>query len=438
MQVKQLIIKNIGLIAEETIELNKPLILFYGEIRQGKTTILNCVRWVCGGAFPSDIIRHGEKEAAIELVLDNGSISRTFYVAKDGKTVKARDVVFIRDGKPVKSPVAALQAMLNPFLLDQNFLVNMGEIERKRYFAEMFKVDTTEIDRDLSESEAIASGLRSEIKGFGEIAVTPVEPVDESSLKAERSRILQDYQVQLDKHVAFCRMIEKENEAILDRNAKTRLTRGKLEEVGKDIVAYETRLRELKELQAQLSADVNANPEQATKPNPEGPARPDTTDIDARISNAAAANVSYANYQRELKRAEAKAAKQKELEAREDRQRELRKQKLSKLSEVSKSTGIPGLAFDDKGEFVYHGTQAGMLSTSEIMRLSSELSALYPEGFGLELIDRGESLGKSIFEFVDRAKAEDLTILATIVGERPAVTPPDVGVFVVEAGKIKP
>ena len=79
-----------------------------------------------------------------------------------------------------------------------------------------------------------------------------------------------------------------------------------------------------------------------------------------------------------------------------------------------------------------------MISDSQIMRLSSELSALYPEGFGLDLIDRAESLGKSIFEFVDRAKAEKKTIMATIVGERPAKVPPEIGVWVVEDGKVTP
>lgn len=77
-----------------------------------------------------------------------------------------------------------------------------------------------------------------------------------------------------------------------------------------------------------------------------------------------------------------------------------------------------------------------MLSGSQIMKLSSELSALYPEGLGIDLIDRGESLGKSIFLFVDRAEKEEKTILATIVGERPADVPENIGVFVVEKGAV--
>ena len=77
-----------------------------------------------------------------------------------------------------------------------------------------------------------------------------------------------------------------------------------------------------------------------------------------------------------------------------------------------------------------------MLSTSQIMRLSSLLSAKYPPGFGVDLIDRAESLGRSVFEFVERAKAENKTILAAVVGERPAEAPAEVGVYIVEKGKV--
>ena len=105
MKVKQLKIVNIGMIESETIELNKPLIIFYGEIRAGKSTLLNAVRWVCGGSFPADIIRHGQTEAEIELTLENGSLRREFYRSSDGST-RARALVFIRDGVLESNPAA--------------------------------------------------------------------------------------------------------------------------------------------------------------------------------------------------------------------------------------------------------------------------------------------------------------------------------------------
>ena len=60
MKVKELTIKNIGLINNETIEFNKPHIIYYGDIINGKTTILNSIKWLFGGSFPQNIITYGE------------------------------------------------------------------------------------------------------------------------------------------------------------------------------------------------------------------------------------------------------------------------------------------------------------------------------------------------------------------------------------------
>ena len=188
MKPTKLIIKNIGKISDTLIEINKPLILFYGEIKQGKTTILNCVRWVCGGEFPGDIISHGAKEGEIELHFDGGMIGRSFYRAKTGET-KARAVVFVKNGKPVSSPVAEIKRLLNPFLLDQDFLRNKTELERKQYFTELFAVDTTELDTELFNSQRDAQALRLKIAGYGEIDLTKVEPVDTAKIQSKLSSI---------------------------------------------------------------------------------------------------------------------------------------------------------------------------------------------------------------------------------------------------------
>jgi hypothetical protein len=52
----------------------------------------------------------------------------------------------------------------------------------------------------------------------------------------------------------------------------------------------------------------------------------------------------------------------------------------------------------------------------------------------LELIDKGESLGKSVMDLVAKAEREEKNILVTIVGEKPANIPANIGVFVVENG----
>jgi DNA repair exonuclease SbcCD ATPase subunit len=456
MKVTKLTIHNIGKIGDTTIQLDKPLILFYGEIRQGKTTILNAVRWVCGGEFPQDIISHGKDEAHIELEFDGGMISRSWYRTKDEtKTTKSRPVVFIRGGKPVASPVAEIKRFLNPFLINQDHLREKSELERKQFFTELFAVDTSELDKEWFNNDREASNLRIAIKSYGEIDLTPVERVNDDALKAELQRVR-------DAHAAKRRQLEgqlatigKAYDAELDRveaaNEAARLVnvgidqkKQSLKSITEQIAALETRLANLKAEKEAVAKWLKETPEAKLLSRPAAPNTddikreildsPDTSELEQRIQQAGATNVRAEQYEANKKRADEKKAKEDAVSKLEARQREIKREKQAKLKTVSDSCGIKDLAFDGAGNFIYQNTEAGMLSTSQIMRLSSELSAMYPDGFGLELLDRGESLGKSIFEFVDRAKAENKTILATIVGERPAKVPANIGVFVVTNG----
>lgn len=457
MKILRIKIKNIGLIADETIELNKPLLLFYGEIRNGKTTILNAFRWVCGGEFPTDIIRHGQKQASIEVDIDGGCITRSFYVPKEGGATKARPVTFVREGKPVSNPTSEIKRFLNPFLLNQDHLRNMTELERKRYFAELFAVDTTELDKELFNSERKASELRAEIKGFGELNPVKVEPVDVVAVKVQREKILADHAANVAKwkaerdtilkaHEAEMAEVEKQHAAASARSDEIRQQNARISQGKITIARLENELAEAKELNARIEQWLGAHPAIIPLPKPTSPdvallnekiyTKADTESLDAKISEAAAVQVRVEQYQRDFQRLQDKLAKQTELEKCEARQRKIKAEKIAKLKGVSESSGIAELEFAEDGTFTYQGTQAGMLSTSQIMQLSSALSALYPEGFGIELLDRGESLGKSIFDFVEKAKAQKTTILATIVGERPARVPPEIGVFVVNDGKV--
>lgn len=425
MKPTKLIIKNIGKIASETIDINKPLILFYGEIKQGKTTILNSVRWVCGGEFPADIIRHGEKEGEIELHFDGGMITRSFYRSKDG-TTKARAVTFVKNGRPVPSPVAEIKRLLNPFLLDQDFLRNKTELERKQYFTELFSVDTTALDNELFNNQREATTLRAKIGGYGEIDLTSHNFVNAAALAEKLAAINAEHERQRKEITETNRITRERNASVKSNDESIQRTKDEIGELENKILASREKLKSYERWKEMY-------PEKGETPEP---LLPDTSVLNREISEAGAQNVRAEQYAANKKRSEAKTADETALAALEKRGREIKTDKQAKLKSIGDSCGINGLSFDESGNFIYDKTTAGMISDSQIMRLSSELSALYPDGFGLDLIDRAESLGKSIFEFVDRAKAENKSILATIVGEKPAKVPADVGVFVVEEGKL--
>lgn len=455
MKPTRLLIKNIGIIPDADIPINKPLLVFYGEIRAGKSTILHAVQWVCGGEFPSDILRHGAKEGLIELQFDNGHIRREFYLAKDGKTVKARPIEFIRDKRPVATPVREIAALLNPFTLDQDFLVRKNETDRKKYFIELFGVDNSDLDTALTSLESEASALRSELKGYGDIDLTEQKPADISSLQAQRAQIVEAARVQRVEleaqlqsieaaHQAKVELVEKGNELARSYNTSIdraienkRLREEKIADLKQALAMHEAEL-----------AKVSIPPKDEIKPRPAAPDTtalktqiqalhsPDTAAVDSQLSNAAAQNVKAEQYQKNLARENERKAKGASLDAKEKAVKAKREEKLARLKNINDTCKVPGLKFDDEGEFSFDGTTASMLSTSQLMRLSQALSDLYPPGLGVSLLDRAESLGKSVFELVDRAKAEEKVILAAVVGERPATVPEDIGVWIVENGRV--
>lgn len=455
MKLTKLSIKNLGLIEDVSIALNKPLILFYGEIQQGKTTILNAVRWAFGGAFPSDIIRHGAEEAQVVLEFAGGSITREWYRGKNG--TRAREIVFIRDGKPVSDRVNALKQFLNPFLLDQNHLVNMSERERSQFFTDLFYVRTDDLNHQIALHEKSAETLRAEIKAYGEIVLPVVSKPDVALIreKIDAAKRLHAAGVEL------ARNRVKEREAVY---LKERLT---IDNQRRDVESYNAQVnkvrtnkvelerqidqlrKKLLELEVSLTEHVKHEETYPLKPLPDYPpepsyhedrqvieSQPDTSAHQAELEKALADEVRYEQAMRDHARLLEKTAKENSLVSTRASLDVLRGQRTSKLKDFSANSGIPGLVFDGDGSFSFQGTAAGMLSTSQLMTLSSLLSAKYPSGFGLDLIDRAESLGKSVFALVERAKAEDKTILATIVGEKPATASEDVGVFIVEQGKV--
>ena len=98
MKINRILINNIGAIIDADIPMEKGLNIFFGQIKQGKTTILNSVRWACGGKYPSDIIRHGCEDAYIHLFFDDGStIRREFYMSRTSG-VKDRPIQYIKEG----------------------------------------------------------------------------------------------------------------------------------------------------------------------------------------------------------------------------------------------------------------------------------------------------------------------------------------------------
>jgi DNA repair exonuclease SbcCD ATPase subunit len=421
------------------ITFDKPLLLFFGEIRQGKSTILNAVRWVFGGGFPTDIIRHGQQNGCIQLDFDGGYVRREFYRAADGES-KCRPLVLVQNDKRIPRPVDALRALLNPFLLDQDYLVKMTELERKKYFAELFHTATPELDAEKTKASDEASILRVEVKTYGDIQPVQIAKVDPTDL---RNKLVGIHQTNKNA-VANWERLKAEVTEHNDNVAEAEKARA---EWSKHIAERETTKLNLLEQIKNIEKDLKVSEverkvlqdwlgKNAMKELPAPPVQLPTTELENAIMDAGAQNVRAEQFERDRVRLAEKQTKERRIAELETRLLAIRNEKIAKLAEIEKKAGIVDLKFDPDGGFTFEDTQAGMLSTSQLMRLSATLQSLYAESVNLKLIDKAESLGQSIMDFVKQAQAEEKTILATIVGERPAVVPENIGVFVVKDGKL--
>lgn len=468
MRATKLTIRNIGIIADVAIDINKPLLVFYGDVMQGKSTILHSLQWCMGGAFPDDIIRHGQEEAFIQFeAVESGKpvvIRREWYRAKD-QTTKARAIQMTRNGVLVKKPSDEIAKFLNPFLFDQDHLRNMSDLERQRFLVELFGVDTAAEDQEIAEAARAAAELRAKVKGYGSIDTTKVEAVDCQEIRERLQQVRDEHAKKVSasreglreiqaKHQDAVDAINAENARIAKDNAsvehvKTVLASGQSREreLRREIEALQRELEEIVSNNTENGAWLAHNPSQALKPSPkmrdvselqaiiDTPC--DTAALEAMLSEAGAKNVRHQQYLANLTRAKAKAADEQKVLDLERKQRDLKEAKVAKLAGISGTCGVPGLEFAGDGSFAFEDVSAGMLSDSQLMRLSQLLSAKYPEGFGLALIDRGESLGKSVLELWKHAQECERSILVTVVGDKPAAIPAQVGAFVVDAGKVR-
>lgn len=415
MKINRIQINNIGAINNADIPIEKHLNIFFGDVKQGKTTILNSVRWACGGSYPNDILSHGSEDGFIHIFFDNNSsVRREFYVSKTSGT-KDRPVQYIKDNVIQSRPVEKLKELLNPFQLNQNYFTSMTALEKIRYAIDLFGGSTKEDTEALESIKKVGSDLRKKITEIKYMEAEKVDPVDPTELTKRLEEANAHNRIQLNVSEVLSKL-----EVTLDNldEEKTRLM---------------ARLSEINEQEGEITSDI----EQYAEVQPVI----DTTELQQKISDAKLINYKAEQYEKakqfNFNQDEEKAFIEEQIKAKTLEYKEKSAAVKAKLKTLNGSHGVRGLVFIEGDTFMYENTSADMLSTSQNAKLSSALQAKYPDSIGIELIDQGESWGTSIYDLIDKAIAEDKVILTTVVGERPAKSSKDVGVFVVTKGEVK-
>ena len=480
MNIKSVEIHNIKLIEDEVIEFNENLNLFFGKIKQGKTTIIDSIKLLFGGSYSYDLITHGKNEAYIKLnLLPVGYIKRSFYRHVDGKTIARPKIEYVNTAGEVESqPVRALQQLLNPFLQDQNYFSNMTGVKKKQYFLDLaknyFGLDISKIEQEQIELKADASKLRAKLSTYGEIELTKVEKpnidqtreelkqaeIEKCKIKENLSKKRQEISNLKEllnnskstlKNISF--KIEDTEDQIKQsknnyKNDLTRIEEEKQRIINTHLISVERLNDAISSLQASKTSidtdiksfvgELELKQSNLDIDEAEFSSNPHVTAVkklEKQITCNQVQNYLYNQYLDNIEKNNKKIDDEEALKINTARYRELEKEKLVQLSNVADKSGIKGLSFDQNGNAIYENTAIDLLSGSQNKTLSSQLQQLYKNDLGLELLDGAESLGESIYTYIDMANNNDRTILATVVGDAPAKFDTQIGVWIVKDGK---
>ena len=86
--ISTLHIKNIGIIEDLSIDLNKGLNVLTGETGAGKTLIIDSLQIISGGRFSKEMIRKGENNSFVELCMYEPNCE----ISEDGNIIVSREI----------------------------------------------------------------------------------------------------------------------------------------------------------------------------------------------------------------------------------------------------------------------------------------------------------------------------------------------------------
>jgi len=430
-------LNNICKIKYTRIDIHEPLNIFFGKIKAGKSTILKSIPLALGGSIPDDLLTHGENEGFIKINLfPLGYIKRSFYRKTDGKTYARPKIEYINtNGEIENQPATALKKFLNPFIADSYFFEKLSDLNKEKFIIDFFGVDLSSFNKEKAALKEKAKNLRTKISMYGDIDTISVEKPDIKPLEEKRNALIEAHTKKKEK-------IEIENKKIDKINNTRFLAHNRLKEIGNEYTELEKEIEKLTQKLKSLEAEEKRidfylleNPqgrEYDIPPEPE-----ELKNIQEKITDIKIQEILYKQYLERVETQKKKDADIQELKSITEEEKVNNQNKIKHLANLSEKSNIKDLIFNQDGHAIFEGTAINLLSGSQTKLLSSKLAGLYPEGLGIQLIDGGESLGDSIYDYIHEANNNKTTILMSCVSDAPAETPNNIGVWVVEDGRVK-
>lgn len=183
---------------EITPDSDRSVLLIGGANTQGKSSVLNALRFALGGKreLPSDPVRHGEESGEVRIEFDGGALKVQLRVTPDGQSkLEVRDANGI-----VKQPQTLLDKLVGARFLDPVTFLRLKPPEQRALLLKLIDSDgklTALEERRERIFEKRTDVGREQKKAQGEMdRIGPVEEVaatlDVAALSSERARFSEE------------------------------------------------------------------------------------------------------------------------------------------------------------------------------------------------------------------------------------------------------
>lgn len=422
-------VKDLGVVKEVAVDFVPGINVFQGENGQGKSTLLNAVKFAFEGkrSIPEGIIRRGSDRAEIMVETTDFTVDLQIYDGKNGQTPK---LIVKRNGFVKGGPQEFLNGILAEFA-DPREIALMKPEDVFALLMRYAKIDVSDIEKEIAELREEQTVTRRLIKEAGVLApVEKAEAVDVSETLAKINSIREANRVEEDKKRAI------EMKALKIKGYQEELSRidESIASLQQEISSIEKRIKEKKESSIPvIDALKLAEQELETMPEP-GEIKP-TAELEAAISQAEERNRKAALYERFVEWEKKVAGLTERLKSDTERVKELEEQKRLRFTEADMV--VEGLRVDEEKGVFYRTVPWKNLSEAEKLMLAAKMivNTTPPNAVRYMVIHQGESiLSKLRSELHEYLVESNFTCLMQVASEQAPAKEP--GVFHVVAGEI--
>ncbi len=371
----------------------KSLVVIGGNNAQGKTSLVDCIPIALGGKKyePEEVIRRGESHGKIVLDLDEVS---TPFADADGKfpapiglkvtvvfTKKAgrKLILEAKDGFPFRSPQEIFDRFVSKLTFDPLEFIRMEKEKQTEIVRTMAGIDFTQLDqeyqllyderrdlnRDVKNAEAV---IKVELPSAD---VVPDEPVDISSLIAERDKIQEENNKNNER-------MKKVEQLKKDIEAKIKLDNEVVEEISRLEEKLKVIRGELHEMEDKYGDWSNRSKSLEWKK---------TDEIDVQISQAQGINALIEKKKLRDHQLGLMEVKKVKIAAMEQQMEEIKNQKAKILA--SAKYPVPGFKIDSDGTLLYNDLPFSQASGMQQIDVAIDMALAINPRLKLALVREG-------------------------------------------------